>query len=143
MLSFLDLKKAFDTVDHYILIKKLNCYGVRNLPLKFLSSYLTNRQQYTVVHQAKSSEKSESCGVPQGLTLGPLLFLIYINDLPNACNLRIRLFADDVSLTMSNKSKTLLENHVNNELIKVDKWLKTNKLSLDYDETEFLVVVKN
>ena len=127
---FLDLKKAFDTVDHNILIKKLNCFGVRGLPLKFLSSYLTNRQQYTVVHQAESSVKSVSCGVPQGTTLGPLLFLIYINDLPNACNLRIRLFADDASLTMSNKSKSLLENHMNNELIKVDKWLKTNKLSL-------------
>ena len=100
------------------------------MPLKFLSSYLTNRQQYTVVHQAESSVKSVSCGVPQGTTLGPLLFLIYINDLPNACNLRIRLFADDASLTMSNKSKSLLENHMNNELIKVDKWLKTNKLSL-------------
>ena len=72
--SFLDLEKAFDTVDHNILIKKLNCYGVRGLPLKFLSSYLTNRQQYTVVHQAESSVKSVSCGVPQGSTLGPLLF---------------------------------------------------------------------
>ena len=140
---FLDLKKAFDTVDHNILIKKLNCYGVRGLPLKFLSSYLTNRQQYTVVHQAESSVKSVSCGVPQGSTLGPLLFLIYINDLPNACNLRIRLFADDASLTMSNKSKTLLENHMNNELIKVDEWLKTNKLSLNYDKTEILVVNKS
>ena len=86
---FLDLKKAFDTVDHNILIKKLNYYGVRGLPLKFLSSYLTNRQQYTVVHQAESSVKSVSCGVPQSSTLGPLLFLIYINDLPNACSLRV------------------------------------------------------
>ena len=112
------------------------------MPLKFLSSYL-NRQQYTVVHQAKSSGKSVSSGVPQGSTLGPLLFLIYINDLPNACNLCIRLFADDASLTMSSKSKLLLENHMNNELIKVDEWLKTNKLSLNYDKTEFLVVNKS
>ena len=104
---------------------------------------LTNRQQYTVVHQVESSVKSVSCGVPQGLTLGPLLFLIYINDLPNVCNLRIRLFADDASLTMSNKSESLLENHMNNELIKVDEWSKTNKLSLNYDKTEFLVVNKS
>ena len=140
---FLDLKKAFDTVDHNILIKILNCYGVRGLPLKFLSSYLTNRQQYTVVHQAESSVKSVSCGVPQDSTLGPLLFLIYINDLPNVCNLRIQLFADNASLTMSNKSESLLENHMNNELIKVDKWSKTNKLSLNYDKTEFLVINKS
>ena len=84
-----------------------------------------------------------SCGVPQGSTLGPLLFLIYINDLPNVCNLRIRLFADDASLTMSNKSESLLENRMNNELIKVDEWSKTNKLSLNYDKTEFLVVNKS
>ena len=140
---FVDLKKAFDTVDYSILRKKLNCDVVRGLPLKFLSSYLTNRQQYTVVHLAESSVKSVSCGVPQGLTLGPLLFLIYINDLPNTCNLRIRLFADDANLTMSNKSKALLENHMNNELIKVDEWLKTNKLSLNYDKTEFLAVNKS
>ena len=91
------------------------------MPLKFLCSYVTNRQHNTVVHQAESSVKSVSCGVPQGSTLGPLLFLIYINDLPNTCNLHIRLFANDTSLTMSNKSKTLLENHMNNELIKVDE----------------------
>ena len=73
-------------------MKKLNCYGVRGLPLQFLSSCLTSRQQYIVVHPTESCVKSVSCGVPHGSALGPLLFLIYVNDLPDACNLRIQLF---------------------------------------------------
>ena len=98
---FLDLRKAFDTINHTILIKKLEKYGIRGLPLQLLASYLTDRQQYTIVNQYKSKSRDVIFGIPQGSTLGPLLFNIYINDLPLASNSTIHLFADDTNLTLS------------------------------------------
>ena len=123
-------------------ISKLQRYGIRGLPLQLIRGYLSNRHQYTVIHNAQSNLKPQSRGVPQGSILGPLLFLIYINDLPSACSLRIRLFADDANLTFSRKSTALLEQKMNEELLKVDDWMKANKLSLNYKKTEYLVVNK-
>ena len=91
------LRKAYDTINHTILIKKLEKYGIRGLPLQLLASYLTDRQQYTIVNQYKSKSRDVICGIPQGSTLGPLLFNIYINDLPLASNSTIHLFADDTN----------------------------------------------
>ena len=102
---FVDLAKAFDTVNHKILINKLNHYGIRGTSLKWFESYLNNRQQYVQIETSRSKQSLVSCGVPQGSILGPLLFLIYINDLNDIVQKsRIIMFADDTNLFFSGKS---------------------------------------
>ena len=101
---FLDIAKAFDSIDHSILIEKLYQYGVRGAPLNLIKSYLQNRKQYTVINGEKSSLVPITTGVPQGSTLGPLFFLIFINDLPEVTKLKTTLFADDACLTYGSTS---------------------------------------
>ena len=137
----LDLAKAFDTVVHNILLSKLAKYGIRGLPHQLLKSYLTNRKQYTVVNRKQSTVRNITCGVPQGSTLGPLLFIIYMNDLPLASNFRTRLFADDTSLTLSNSNIKQLEKDANTEVKKINDWMCLNKLSINYTKTEFLMII--
>ena len=98
---YLDLSKAFDSVNHSILLNKLEHYGIRGTALDFFQSYLTNRQQFTIVNGEKSELLTVICGVPQGSTLGPLLFLLYINDLASASKFFVSLFADDTGLILS------------------------------------------
>ena len=101
---FLDFSKAFDTVDHSILLKKLDFYGFRGVVLKWLSNYLQIRKQYVFYNNTKSDYKPISCGVPQGSILGPLLFLLYINDITNVSNkLFLLLFADDSNAFITGK----------------------------------------
>ena len=114
---FLDLKKAFDTVNHQILLAKLEKYGIRGLPLQLLESYLNNRLQFTVVNNTKSKFNHVTCGVPQGSTLGPLLFLIYINDVPLVSNFNRKLCANDTVLILTNSCSRLLNKNVNSELV--------------------------
>ena len=93
----MDLSKAFDTIDHVILLDELSCYGVRGVAVNWFRSYLTSRKQCVVVDGVKSNFQEMTCGVPQGSVLGPLLFLIYVNDIINSSNiLRFSLFADDI-----------------------------------------------
>ena len=114
---FLDLSKAFDTLDHDILIYKLHLYGIRGIVLELFKSYLLNRRQFVTLNGYKSENKVLKCGVPQGSILGPLLFILYINDLCNTSEvLRYILFADDTSIFMSHKDPVVLESVFNNEL---------------------------
>ena len=99
---FLDFRKAFDVVDHQILLNKLEKYGIRGLPKQWISSYLSNRKQYVAINGVESSLQPVTHGVPQGSILGPLLFNIFINDLPSCNNFfNFTLYADDSTLTCS------------------------------------------
>ena len=118
----LDLSKAFDTVNHKILLSKLEKYGVRGNSLKLINDYLTNRKQVVHVNNTYSDQQSIVCGVPQGSTSGPLLFSIYINDLPNASKFETRLFADDTALFLSNDDLKTLNKDVNYELLNIEAW---------------------
>ena len=136
---FIDLSKAFDTVNHKILLSKLYSYGIRGIPAKLITSYLTNRTQRTKIDCASSDSETIVCGVPQGSILGPLLFNLYINDLPNASLFSVRLFADDACLLYTNKDPIIVEKTVNQHLKHINNWLKINKLSINYTKTNFKI----
>ena len=137
---FIDLAKAFDTVNHSILLKKLIHYGIRGNAFELIKSYLNDRVQYVQINNFISSNKEILCGVPQGSVLGPLLFLLYVNDIQNASDFNIRLFADDTLLYFSKKKPCDLEKHVNIELDKIQRWLDVNKLSLNVSKTKYIII---
>ena len=139
---YLDLSKAFDTVDFKILLKKLYHYGIRGTPLKFFENYLTNRKQFTFTNGEKSDLVLIEIGVPQGSVLGPLLFLLYMNDLPLASNFVTKLFADDTCLILHASTVKELQILINRELSNIYKWLQSNKLSLNYSKTKFMFIHK-
>lgn len=139
---FLDLKKAFNTVDHTILIHKLNkTMGVSGVSLAWFQSYLTSRFQRTVIGQATSCNRRVSVGVPQGSILGPLLFSIYINDLPTCLkHTSVPLFADDTALYCCVKSSSDLQQMLNEDLASVAKWLNDHKLTLNVAKSKYMII---
>lgn len=137
---FLDLSKAFDTISHSILINKLTIYGIRGTSSKWFQSYLSNRFQYVHTGRATSSYQSVTAGVPQGSVLGPLLFLLYINDMPAISSiLNYILFADDTTGLYSAPTLDDLFLSVNNELEKLDTWFSVNKLLINLKKTNFVL----
>jgi exonuclease III len=137
---FIDLRKAFDTVQHSILVEKLQLYGFRGLPLEWIRSYLEDRKQCVKVGSSKSDYMSVNVGIPQGSILGPILF---INDLPLVSDkLHSILFADDTTLSMSDRNYHSLITTVNKELEKINVWLLRNRLSLNVEKT-FSVLFTN
>ena len=140
-LVFIDLKKGFDTVDHDILLKKMQKYGVSGNGLTWFKSYLQDRRQLCKVNGVSSRIEEIHCGVPQGSCLGPLLFIVYINDLPfclEGC--QVTMYADDTSISFAAKSVNDLNLTLNRELDSLRKWLQDNKLSQNFLKTQAMVI---
>ena len=137
---YLDLSKAFDTLNHKILLTKLEFYGIRGLPLDWFNSYLSQRKQYVEYIKFRSETRQVECGVPQGSVLGPLLFILYINDLPDAIeNARSIIFADDTTIYISGRNIESIYRTMNRELNVVVDWYRANKLSLNETKTNLML----
>ena len=135
----IDLQKAFDTIDHKILLQKLKYIGFSSSATDWVKSYLTNRTTFVEIEGCKSSDKEIKCGVPQGSILGPLLFLIYVNDMCQAVQCDLLLYADDSCLTVTHKDIKVIEDTLNGNLSSLCDWLIDNKLSIHLGKTESIL----
>ena len=137
---FLDMSKAFDTLNHEILLSKLEACGITGTAHQWITNYFCNRIQFVQIGNSKSDALRQICGVPQGSILGPLFFILYINDLPACSNeLEFILFADDTSIFFEHSDLDALTSHLNDQLKNVSTWLKANKLSINVKKTKLMI----
>ena len=137
---FVDLTKAFNTVNHEILLYKLDNYGIRGHANDYFRTYITNRFQYTVINGTQSALNAVTCGVPQGSVLGPLFFALYINDIYEYVGMdHVRLFADDTALCMWHKNLTTLVEKIKLRFSHSYMWCVRNKLIINRDKTNFVL----
>ena len=139
--TFMDFSKAFDRVDHKILLAKIKRYGVHSAPLRWICSYISNKEHIVSWNQIQSTLLNLNKGVPQGSILGPLLFLIYINDIVNSSNvLSFVLFADDTTVYVQNDSIDSAIEILNTELDKVALWFDSNKLTINVHKRQMIML---
>ena len=139
-----DFKKAFDLVDHQILINKLEIYGIKDDALMWFDTYLTNRKQQVTINNSKSDFQHIPCGVPQGSILGPLLFLLFINDLPlYTNNVFMDLYADDITLYNVQDSMEQIENNLQSALNNLHIWCRGNGMILNSSKMKVMLVTTN
>ena len=133
---FLDTSKAFDTIDHKIQLNKLYMYGIQGITHNWFKNYLSERYQYVSINNCSSSLQNIKCGVPQGSISGPILFLLYSNDLPTASNiLRFLLYADDTNISYKNLDPKSITDTMNKEIPNVTECFNSNKLHIDTNKT--------
>ena len=138
---FLDLKKAFNTVEYKTLLLKLGKYGIERTSYNWFTSYLTNREQFCHWDGANSSRDILKCGIPHGSCLGPLIFLLYANDFENCLEYTTpNMYADDTCVTIASENLNDLITDVKNELENISTWMRINKISLNASKSEFMVV---
>lgn len=136
----MDVCKAFDSVNHYVLIEKLYKIGFREKALELLKSYLTNRKQYVQIEDMPSSEMLIRPGVPQGSIIGPILFTIFVNDIFE-CKLNgsIQLYADDICLTYGEKTYDILKQKMKDDLTVLADWMTNNRSQINFHKTNFMI----
>ena len=140
VLLLIDFSKAFDMVDHDLLLSKLSHYGIRGNAHRWLTSYLSNREQYVCINGIDSNRSLIKYGVPQGSILGPLLFVIYINDIPNICKLaKFILYADDANIIITGKNITEIKGHIYDLITKLVNWVNINGLVLNLKKTNYMI----